>query len=47
MSQQVYAVRPDGSGFRQLTNYRGMTIDADGVVSVELPGPIVYQAPLK
>jgi len=24
-----------------------MTIDADGVVSVELPGPIVYQAPLK
>jgi hypothetical protein len=47
VGQQVYAVRPDGSGLRRLTDYRGMTIDPDGAVNVELPGPIVYQAPLK
>lgn len=47
VSQQVYAIRPDGSGFRQLTNYRGMTTDADGAVSVELPGPVAYQALLQ
>ena len=44
LSQQVYAIRPDGSGFRQLTSYRGMTTDVDGSVSVELPGPVSYQA---
>ena len=47
VSQQLYAVRPDGSGFRQVTGYRGMTVDPDGTVSVELPGPIVYQALFK
>jgi hypothetical protein len=38
---QVFAARRDGSGRRQLTNYRGMegTL-ADGTLSVELPGPI-------
>jgi hypothetical protein len=44
-SQQLYAMRPDGSGFRQLTNYRGTTIAPDGTVTVELPGPIGYSAP--
>jgi hypothetical protein len=44
VSQQLYALRPDGSGFRQITNYRGLTCD-DGAVDVELPGPIAYSAP--
>src|SRR6185436_21026008 len=38
---QVFAARRDGSGLRQLTNYRGMEGSAaDGTLSVELPGPI-------
>jgi len=45
ISQQLHAIRPDGSGLRQLTTYRGVTCDADGTVSVELPGPIAYSAP--
>ncbi len=45
ISQQLYAIRPDGSGLRQLTTYRGVTCDVDGTVSVELPGPIAYSAP--
>jgi hypothetical protein len=44
VSQQVYAMRPDGSGFRQLTTYRGTTVSPDGTVTVELPGPIAYSA---
>ena len=44
VGQQVFAIRPDGSGFRQVTNYRGATTDSDGAVSVELPGPVAYQA---
>jgi hypothetical protein len=44
---QIYAMRPDGSGFRQLTSYRGMTTDSDGTVSVELPGPVAYQSLIK
>jgi hypothetical protein len=47
VSQQLYALRPDGSGLRQLTDYRGTRTDPDGGISVELPGPIAYQAPLK
>ena len=43
-TQQLYAVRPNGTGLRQLTNYRGLTCE-DGAVSVELPGPIAYSAP--
>jgi len=38
-SQQLYVIRPDGSGFRQLTHYRGVTVDGD-IVDVELPGPV-------
>jgi hypothetical protein len=44
VSQQLYALRPDGSGLHQLSNYRGLTCD-DGAVNVELPGPIAYSAP--
>jgi hypothetical protein len=44
VGQQVYAMRPDGSGFRQLTTYRGTTVSPDGSVTVELPGPIAYSA---
>jgi len=36
---QIFTMRPDGSGLRQLTATRGMTTEADGTVSVELPGP--------
>jgi hypothetical protein len=39
---QVFAMRLDGSGLRQLTATRGMTIDPDGTVRVELPGPFAY-----
>lgn len=38
---QVFAVRRDGSGLRQLTTYRGMHgTAAASTLSVELPGPI-------
>ena len=43
-TQQLYVVRPNGTGLRQLTSYRGLTCD-DGAVNVELPGPIAYSAP--
>jgi hypothetical protein len=39
---QLFAMRPDGTGLRQLTATRGMTTDPDGTVHVELPGPVVY-----
>jgi hypothetical protein len=39
---QIFAIRPDGSGLRQLTATRGVTIDPDGTVHVELPGPFAY-----
>jgi hypothetical protein len=41
---QLFAMRPDGSGLRQLTATRGFTTDADGAVTVELPGPFAYSA---
>ena len=40
--EQLFAMRPDGTGLRQLTNARGMTTDPDGTVHVELPGPVAY-----
>jgi hypothetical protein len=40
--EQVFAMRPDGTGLRQLTNARGMTTDSDGTIHVELPGPFAY-----
>ena len=36
---QIFAMRPDGSGLRQLTRARGRFTDADGALVVELPGP--------
>ena len=41
--EQIYAMRPDGSGLRQLTSARGMTTDPDGTLHVELAGPFAYQ----
>jgi hypothetical protein len=42
---QLFAMRPDGSGLRQLTATRGMTTDPDGTIHVELPGPAAYTSP--
>lgn len=39
---QLFAMRPDGSGFRQLTAYAGLRDEPDGGKSVELPGPVVF-----
>jgi hypothetical protein len=43
--QQLFAMRPDGSGLRQLTNARGMRTDPDGTIRVELVGPAAYTSP--
>jgi len=37
--EQEFAMRPDGTGLRQLTNARGLRQGADGSLAVELPGP--------
>jgi hypothetical protein len=42
VSQQLFALRSNGTGFRQLTAYRGTTTGPGGTVDVELPGPISY-----
>ena len=39
---QLFAMRPDGSGLRQVTATRGMTTGPDGTVHVEIPGPFAY-----
>jgi hypothetical protein len=39
---ELYAMRPDGSGLRALTETRGVLTAADGAISVELPGPHAY-----
>jgi hypothetical protein len=39
---QIFAIRPDGSGLRQLTEAGGVTTNPDGSTSVELPGPYAY-----
>jgi hypothetical protein len=41
---QVFAMRPDGSRLRQLTDARGLTIAPDGALTVELPGPTAYSS---
>jgi len=41
-SSQIFSVRPDGSGLRQLTNLRGTFTDAEGAFHAELPGPWAY-----
>jgi hypothetical protein len=40
--EQLFAMRLDGSGLRQLTATRGMTTDSDGTVRVEMVGPFAY-----
>lgn len=42
---QIFAMRADGTGLRQLTDARGMTTDPDGTVHVELAGPFAYTTP--
>jgi hypothetical protein len=44
---QLFAMRPDGSGLRQLTDAPGFTTGADGSFRVELSGPFAYSAPLR
>ena len=39
--EQIFAVRPDGTGVRQLTDLAGVATAADGSIDVELPGPNV------
>ena len=41
---QVFAVRPDGTGLRQLTFARGLREGVDGSLAVELPGPLAIPA---
>jgi hypothetical protein len=36
---QTFALRPDGTGLRQVTDTLGFVEEADGTVTVELPGP--------
>ena len=43
-SSQAFAMRADGSGLRQVTNYAGTREGPDGSFSVELPGPTVFSA---
>ncbi len=41
---QVFAMNPDGTHLRQLTDTPGFTTEADGTVDVELPGPFASTA---
>ena len=41
--EQLFAVRPDGAGLRQITHARGVVTDTPDVFEVELPGPFAYQ----
>jgi hypothetical protein len=36
---QIFAMRPDGTGVRALTDTRGFVTEADGTLTVELAGP--------
>jgi hypothetical protein len=46
LPHQMFAMRPDGSGLRQLTDAAGFTTNPDGSIRVELPGPFAYSASL-
>jgi dipeptidyl aminopeptidase/acylaminoacyl peptidase len=39
---QIFAMQPDGTGLRQLTDSRGLVWEADSTYSGELPGPWAY-----
>jgi hypothetical protein len=44
VGEQIFAMRPDGQGLRQLTDAAGVTTNPDGTFSAELPGPYAYSA---
>ena len=39
---QVFAMRPDGTGLRPLTETRGVVTEADGTITVESPSVLAY-----
>jgi hypothetical protein len=39
--EQIFSIRPDGSGLRQITSFRGRELLPDGSVHVELSGPVI------
>lgn len=39
---QLFAMRSDGSGLRQLTATHGTRVLPDGNLTVQLPGPFAY-----
>jgi hypothetical protein len=41
---QLFAMRADGRGLRQLTRTRGLVPEPDGSVMVQIPGPFAYSA---
>jgi len=43
---QLFAMRPDGSGLRQLTDAPAAVANSDGSTTVELPGPFAHAATL-
>lgn len=44
--EQIFAMRPDGSALRQLTQAPGGQVSADGVAEVEIVGPSAYSVPV-
>jgi len=42
VGEQIFAMRPDGHGLRELTDAAGLTTNPDGSTRVELPGPYAY-----
>ena len=40
--QQIFAMRPDGTGLRALTDTHSVVRNPDGSVEAELPGPWAY-----
>jgi hypothetical protein len=44
--EQIFAIRPDGTGLRQLTDAAGFTTHPDGSFRVELPLLFAYSATL-
>jgi cysteine-rich repeat protein len=43
---QIFAMRPDGSGLRQLTDAAGIALHPDGTMTAELVSPFAYSATL-
>jgi len=44
--QQIFAMRSNGTGLRQLTSFRGIEEMPDGTVHVELGGSLAFTAPI-